>query len=93
VPRAESVTPFVRVRRLEPEAIRVVLDMRALGVVVPEVESPADVEAAVWPSKLPADGKRRVGLCEVDEDGARHRGGVCGVSVRARSIRGPGVPR
>jgi len=67
--RGEGITPFVRVPRLDPEAIRAVLDMGALGVVVPEVESPADVEAAVRACKLPPHGKRRVGLSGVDEHG------------------------
>jgi 2-keto-3-deoxy-L-rhamnonate aldolase RhmA len=64
--RAEGITPFVRVPRLGADTIRAVLDMGALGIVVPEVESAADVDIAVAATKLPPVGHRRVGLSGVD---------------------------
>src|ERR1700736_3116490 len=49
---AAGITPFVRVPRVDAEAIRAVLDMGALGVIVPEVAGAGDVEAAVRAAKM-----------------------------------------
>jgi 2-keto-3-deoxy-L-rhamnonate aldolase RhmA len=66
---ASGITPFVRVPQLDTAIIRAVLDMGALGVVIPEIESAADVAVAVQAAKLPPLGKRRVGLSGVDGHG------------------------
>ncbi|HLY22735.1 MAG TPA: aldolase/citrate lyase family protein [bacterium] len=66
---AEGITPFVRVPAVDPQAIRMVLDLGASGVIVPEVESAADVAAAVRAAKLPPHGARRVGLTGLDGHG------------------------
>jgi len=66
---ADGITPFVRVPRLDPDAIRAVLDLGALGVVVPEIQSAADLAVAVGAAKLPPFGQRRIGLSGVDGHG------------------------
>jgi 2-keto-3-deoxy-L-rhamnonate aldolase RhmA len=57
---AVGVTPVVRVERNDPLHIQAVLDMGALGVIVPEVTGRADVEAAIRAVKLPPYGERHV---------------------------------
>jgi 2-keto-3-deoxy-L-rhamnonate aldolase RhmA len=59
---AAGITPFVRVPAVDPQAIRVALDLGASGIIVPEVETAADVMTAVHAAKLPPHGHRRVGL-------------------------------
>jgi len=66
---AGGITPFVRVPRLDADAIRAALDLGALGVVVPEIESAADLAVAVGAAKLPPLGGRRIGLSGVDGHG------------------------
>jgi len=66
---ASGITPFVRVPRLDRDLIRAALDMGALGVVVPEIESAEDLDVAVRASKLPPLGERRIGLSGVDGHG------------------------
>jgi 2-keto-3-deoxy-L-rhamnonate aldolase RhmA len=66
---AAGITPFVRVSSPDPQAIRTALDLGALGVIVPEVESAEDVAAAVRAAKLPPHGIRRVGLTGLDGHG------------------------
>jgi 2-keto-3-deoxy-L-rhamnonate aldolase RhmA len=50
--------PLVRVRENDTLAIRQMLDMGALGVIVPLVNSAADAEAAVRAAKYPPQGVR-----------------------------------
>lgn len=66
---AAGITPFVRVPAVAPDAIRTALDLGASGVIVPEVESAADVATAVRAAKLPPHGRRRIGLTGVDGHG------------------------
>ena len=66
---AAGITPFVRVPAVDPQAIRTALDLGALGIIVPEVESAADVAVAVRAAKLPPHGSRRVGLTGLDGHG------------------------
>jgi 4-hydroxy-2-oxoheptanedioate aldolase len=58
---AVGVTPAVRVERNDAFLIQSALDMGALQVIVPEVGSVADVEAAVKATKLPPFGDRHAG--------------------------------
>ncbi len=53
-----GVTPFVRVAQNDPQHIQAVLDMGALGIIVPEVKGRVDVETAIRAVKLPPHGER-----------------------------------
>lgn len=63
---ASGITPFVRVPRIDPELIGIVLGLGALGIVVPEVQGQDDVARAVRAAKLPPLGERRIGTTGVD---------------------------
>ena len=67
---AVGVTPVVRVERNDALHIQAVLDMGALGIIVPEVKGRADVEAAIRAVKLPPVGDRHTA------GGARTRYGL-----------------
>lgn len=56
-----ATMPFVRVRRNEPGLINQALDMGALGVIVPLVNSAEEAAAAVAPAKYPPVGSRSTG--------------------------------
>jgi 4-hydroxy-2-oxoheptanedioate aldolase len=63
---AGGITPFVRVPRLDPDIIGIVLGLGALGIVVPEVQGARDVSLAVRAAKMPPIGERRIGTTGVD---------------------------
>jgi len=67
---AVGITPVVRVERNDPLSLQAALDMGALGIIVPEVQGRADVEAAIQAVKLPPLGERHSG------GGARTRYGL-----------------
>jgi 4-hydroxy-2-oxoheptanedioate aldolase len=67
---AVGITPVVRVERNDALHIQAVLDMGALGIIVPEVQGRADVEAAIRAVKLPPFGDRHTA------GGARTRYGL-----------------
>jgi 4-hydroxy-2-oxoheptanedioate aldolase len=67
---AVGVTPVVRVERNDPLHIQAALDMGALGIIIPEVDGKAGVEAAVRAAKLPPHGERHL------PGGARTRYGL-----------------
>jgi 4-hydroxy-2-oxoheptanedioate aldolase len=56
-----GITPIVRVERNDPLQIQAVIDMGALGIIVPEVTGRDDVAAAVRAAKLPPHGERHPG--------------------------------
>lgn len=58
---ASGASPIVRVRWNEPAAIMSALDVGALGVVVPMIETRADAEAAVGACRFPPVGQRSFG--------------------------------
>jgi 4-hydroxy-2-oxoheptanedioate aldolase len=58
---AVGVTPVVRVGENDPFQIQTVLAMGALHIIIPEVASAAEVEAAVKAAKLPPIGDRHAG--------------------------------
>ena len=58
---AVGMTPAVRVERNDPFQIQAALGMGALHIVVPEVGSRSEVEAAVKATKLPPIGDRHAG--------------------------------
>lgn len=58
---ASGAAPIVRVRWNEPAAIMSALDVGALGVVVPMIETRADAEAAVSACRYPPAGQRSYG--------------------------------
>jgi len=58
---AVGITPIVRVERNDPLQIQAVIDMGALGIIVPEVTGRDDVAAAVRAAKLPPHGDRHPG--------------------------------
>lgn len=53
-----GVTPFVRVPSLEPEWISRVLDVGAMGVICPHIDSPEEAQQIVRWAKYPPLGKR-----------------------------------
>lgn len=58
---AVGITPFVRVPEDSAWHIQIALQMGALGVIVPRVTGPEDVEAAVRAAKPPPVGERHAG--------------------------------
>jgi len=55
---ARAIYPIVRVQRNEPSLIGAALDIGAAGVLVPQVASPAEAEAAVSAARFSPDGTR-----------------------------------
>ena len=58
---AVGVTPAVRVEKNDPFQIQAALGMGALHIIIPEVGSAIEVEAAVKAAKLPPTGDRHAG--------------------------------
>ncbi len=58
---ASGAAPMVRVRWNEPAAIMSALDVGALGVIIPMIETRADAEAAVSACRFPPKGQRSFG--------------------------------
>lgn len=61
--RATDTAALARLPGQDPDYIRRVLDLGADGIVVPRIESAADVEACVDAARYPPDGRR--GLCSL----------------------------
>ena len=59
--RGTATVPFVRVAWNDPALIKRALDIGALGVVVPTVQSVEDAENAVKASRYAPDGERGIG--------------------------------
>jgi 2-keto-3-deoxy-L-rhamnonate aldolase RhmA len=59
--RGTATTPLVRVQEIEQGTIKRVLDLGAHGVIVPQVQTAAEVELAVRFAKYPPWGVRGVG--------------------------------
>ncbi|HPU62149.1 MAG TPA: aldolase/citrate lyase family protein [Bacillota bacterium] len=68
-----DVVPMVRVPKNDPKIIGQVLDMGALGVVVPLVNSRAEAEAAVSAAKYPPEGTRGVSVSRAHGYGTRFK--------------------
>src|SRR5262249_48724615 len=61
VTRNTATTPLVRIQEVEQGLIKRVLDIGAEGILVPQVQSAAEVEQAVRFAKYPPRGVRGVG--------------------------------
>lgn len=66
-----GVTPLVRLSNNDPTLIKRVMDAGAHGVIVPQVNSRAEAEAAVAAVYYPPKGRRGVGLARAQGYGAR----------------------
>ena len=66
--RAVGVVPLVRVTDNQPHLISRALDVGAMGVIVPRVNSPQAARAAVGVAKFPPLGRRGFGLGSVITD-------------------------
>lgn len=65
--RGTPIVPMVRVPTLDPHAISVALDLGALGIMVPRVETVEEARAAVLACRYPPEGRRGFGILHVDE--------------------------
>lgn len=72
--RSAPIAPFVRVPSVDPHAVSLALDLGALGVIVPRVESPEEAGVVVAAAHYPPGGRRGFGILYVDE----HDGDVAG---------------
>jgi 2-keto-3-deoxy-L-rhamnonate aldolase RhmA len=61
VTRGTQTTPIVRIAEINPGLIKRALDLGAMGIIVPQVSSAAEVEQAVKFAKYPPWGSRGVG--------------------------------
>ncbi len=69
--RAADIVPLIRVASKHSEPLSLALDLGALGVIVPFIESAEEATAAVSSLKYPPLGRRGFGLLHLDEhDGA-----------------------
>jgi 2-keto-3-deoxy-L-rhamnonate aldolase RhmA len=59
--RSTEATTLVRIPQIDPGTIKRVLDLGAMGIIVPQVTGAADVERAVRFAKYPPRGVRGVG--------------------------------
>jgi 2-dehydro-3-deoxyglucarate aldolase/4-hydroxy-2-oxoheptanedioate aldolase len=67
--RACDIVPVVRVPSVDAHAIAVALDLGALGVMVPRVETPDEARTVAAAARYPPAGRRGFGILHVDEHG------------------------
>jgi 2-dehydro-3-deoxyglucarate aldolase/4-hydroxy-2-oxoheptanedioate aldolase len=67
--RASDIVPIVRVPAVDAHAISVALDLGALGVMAPRVDSADEARAVVSAARYPPVGRRGFGILHVDEHG------------------------
>ena len=67
--RASDIVPLVRVPSVDPYAIAVALDLGALGVMVPRVETDGEARTVAASARYPPEGRRGFGILHVDEHG------------------------
>ncbi len=67
--RSAPVAPFVRVPSVDRHAVSLALDLGALGVVVPRVETPGEAAAMAAAAHYPPVGRRGFGILYADEHG------------------------
>ena len=65
--RAADIVPLIRVAGKHSEPLSLALDLGALGVIVPFIESAEEAAAAVSSLKYPPLGRRGFGLLHLDE--------------------------
>ena len=65
--RAADIVPLIRVASKHAEPLSLALDLGALGVIVPFIESAEEAAAAVSSLKYPPIGRRGFGLLHLDE--------------------------
>lgn len=66
--RTAGIVPLVRVTQSEPHLITRALDVGAMGVIVPRVQSAQEARAAIQCVKFPPDGIRGYGIRSVIHD-------------------------
>jgi 2-keto-3-deoxy-L-rhamnonate aldolase RhmA len=67
--RASDIVPIVRVPSVDSHAISVALDLGALGVMAPRVESADEAQTVASAARYPPGGRRGFGILHVDEHG------------------------
>ncbi|HWT24289.1 MAG TPA: aldolase/citrate lyase family protein [Solirubrobacteraceae bacterium] len=80
-----GAAPLVRVSANDPWVIGNALDLGALGVIVPMVESAAEAAAAVAASRYAPAGRRSIGVVRGASPGAEPADPVCLVMVETRA--------
>jgi 2-keto-3-deoxy-L-rhamnonate aldolase RhmA len=67
--RAAQIVPIVRVPSVDAHAISIALDLGALGVMAPRVESAGEAKAVASAARYPPLGRRGFGILHIDEHG------------------------